>query len=68
MPEKEQKIVSGNFSDDRLRQFVSYIKDQIYEKGEELQLPVGTIIGCLENIKHEIQHEFLTISGDMVEY
>lgn len=62
------KILRGNFSDDRLREFVLYIKEQIYEKGGELQLPLGTIVGCLENIKHEIQHEFMIISSDMIEY
>jgi hypothetical protein len=62
------KIKNGNFSDDRIRKLYEMTYNLVKDKAREMQIPAGNVIGVLENVKHELQHEFLTIDHDMIEY
>ena len=62
------KVKNGHFSDNRIKKLHEYAKDSIREKAIELQLPMASVIGVVDNIKHELQHEFLVIDPEMIEF
>ena len=64
----DKKIVNGRFSDNRISELHDKILDFTRTEAIKLQMPLATVVGILENIKHEIQHEFLPIDSDQIDY
>jgi hypothetical protein len=66
--ETKKKVIKGYFSDERIKKLTDSMREKLYEEAAELQLSYSTIIGILEVIKHELQHEILTIDADQTEW
>ncbi len=58
--------IKGNFSDERITELHTKTIDFVTDLSRELQLPLAVVIGVLENIKHEFQHEFTQIESSNV--
>lgn len=62
------KIIKAPFSDKRIEELHLHIIKKTRDKAIELQIPMGSVVGVLENVKHEIQHEFQPIDSGMIDY
>lgn len=60
--------IKGNFSDERITELHTKTIDFVTDLSRELQLPLAVVIGVLENIKHELQHEFTPIDSVHINY
>ena len=62
------KVITPGFSDERIPKLHDAIYKVAYEVSRELDIPMAYVVGILENVKHEFQHEFLVIEPDMIDF
>ena len=62
------KMTRAPFPDERIPELHGKIYNFAKDTAWELKIPMATLVGILDNVKHEIQHEFTPISEDMIDY
>ena len=63
-----EKTINGNFTDNRIGELSEKVSQYTRDEAIRLQLPITAVIGVLENIKHDFQHEFQPVDGNLIEY
>lgn len=68
MAEKDvEKVKKGKFTDNRIGILHNALLEMVRDKSNELHISRALCVGILENVKHELQHEFLTIDYSMID-
>ena len=64
MAEFERKHTQTNVS----RELGQKLEELMYEYAGAGRLSIDAVAGALDNLKHKLQHEFLPIKQDMIDY